>query len=409
MLYFLDTSAILNGALTEYEDNVWISPLVIKELENIKNSNKPEQIKYLARKAVRDILIDTNIICQPMDQHRVKKLLKKYKFLNDINDHRILCEAKLADKKEETYFITSDGLQYIFSQKMGLHSFFYEPKKNAIKKDEYCGWKKVHPNEQELAALYTNPTENIFQALTNEFVEIYQDDELKDILFWDGNKYTQLKYKQVKGLLGDKILPRNIEQKMLFHILQNRNIPVKVALGVYGSGKTMLMLAHACHYLQNGMFERIIYVRNNINVKDTRDIGALPGEINDKMMEFMGPLRDHLGDVVFEDYLQQEKIKCVPLNFMRGRDFSTFPQIIFVDESENLTKQQIQLLLGRIGGKSQIWFAGDLRQTDNLTFEKNSGLIAMLDRLPGNELFGFVKLTKSERGEVADLANLMDY
>ena len=89
---FLDTSAVLNGALDVF-DNVYISPLVLTELENIKNSNRDAHIKYLARQAVRDILTSHKIHYCIAPKHKIEKILKKYKFLSPINDHYLLCEA----------------------------------------------------------------------------------------------------------------------------------------------------------------------------------------------------------------------------------------------------------------------------------------------------------------------------
>lgn len=116
MLNFLDTSAILNGGLTLFE-NVYISPLAITELEEIKNSkNKDDKIKYLARQAVRDIITSTNINYSMFPQKRIDKLLRKYDFLSNINDHRLLCEALLLAEENQVKFITGDGTLYLFAE-----------------------------------------------------------------------------------------------------------------------------------------------------------------------------------------------------------------------------------------------------------------------------------------------------
>ena len=121
MYHFLDTSAILNGALKQYQTNICISPLAVTELENIKTSyNKDEHIKYLAREAVREIISSNNIEYSMVSQKQINKLLKKYNFLTDINDHRLLCEASaLAEESnEEIEFITSDGAQFLFADQI---------------------------------------------------------------------------------------------------------------------------------------------------------------------------------------------------------------------------------------------------------------------------------------------------
>ena len=77
-------------------------------------------------------------------------------------------------------------------------------------------------------------------------------------------------------------------------------------------------------------------------------------------------------------------------------------------ESENLTKEHIQLIMGRVDEGSQLWMDGDIKQRDKLNFEKSQGLETMIERLSGNKLFGYVHLIKSERSEVARLCDLLD-
>ena len=73
-----------------------------------------------------------------------------------------------------------------------------------------------------------------------------------------------------------------------------------------------------------------------------------------------------------------------------------------------MTRQHIQLLIGRVSSRSELWLAGDLKQTDSINFEKNSGIQALINGLAGDPLFGMVKLLKSERSAVAALADKLD-
>ena len=100
------------------------------------------------------------------------------------------------------------------------------------------------------------------------------------------------------------------------------------------------------------------------------------------------------------------KIEIVPLGMIRGRDFKN--SLIFCSECENLTKQQVQLIIGRVGEGSSLWFDGDTKQVDKTVFEKNSGLATMIDRLKGHHRFGYVQLQKTERSETAAMADLLD-
>lgn len=409
MVNFLDTSAILNNALNLFE-NIYISPLVVTELESIKNSNiKSDTVKYLAREAVRDIISSKNITYFPISQRKINKLLKKYDFLSDINDHRLLCEALILAEESPVQFITSDGSLYLFAKQFSqLQTIYIEPRNEYyIKEEDYCGWSKNYPSETEMISLYTHPEINTLHAKTNEFVEIYEGKELKDILFWNGQKYTNLKYQNFKGFMDEKIAPKNLEQKMLFHLLQNDDIKIKLCTAVYGAGKTYILLQHALHGIKNGRFSRIVFVRNNVITKGSREIGFLGGNLVEKIYPYLMPIADLTSKEYLHELIETELLEPVPLGFLRGRDFSN-STLIFVDEAENLTAENIQLLIGRVGEGSQLWIAGDLKQIDHKEFEKNNGIRKMIHCLAGQELFGMVKLMKSERSKTSELANLMD-
>ena len=408
MIYYLDSSAVINGAMPLFE-NICISPLVISELEHIKTSNTTnENTKYAARQAVREIITSNSIRIPMLSQRRIDKLLKKYNFLSNINDHRILCEAVILGEEEQVTFVTSDYTQYLFAQELPIRAILYESEpEEEEEKSEYCGWSKYYPNEEQMTSLYSQPGNNILGARTNEFCEIFEGDQLKDVLFWNGERYTNLKYTDFKNQLGEKIAPRNLEQKMLFHLLQNEEIKVKLCCGGFGDGKTFTMLQHALKGVHDGRFSKIIFVRNNIITKGSREIGFLSGSMLDKIKPYLMPIADLTTEDYLDELIETGVLEPVPLGFMRGRDFSG-DVLVFVDEAENLLKENVQLLLGRVGIGSEIWFAGDLKQVDHKDFEKNNGINKMIESLSGNKLFGMVKLIKSERSTTSQLADLMD-
>jgi hypothetical protein len=86
--------------------------------------------------------------------------------------------------------------------------------------DEWSGWGKYYPSDTDMALLYADPKINILKCKINEFAEIYEGTELKDVLFWDGKEYKRLKYKDINNpYIGETIKPRNLEQKMAMHLL----------------------------------------------------------------------------------------------------------------------------------------------------------------------------------------------
>ena len=119
-----------------------------------------------------------------------------------------------------------------------------------------------------------------------------------------------------------------------------------------------------------------------------------------------GVLADHLGGQVMLDQLIDDNIiEIYPLSHIRGRSIRN--AIVICDECENMNDKLVTLLLSRIEESSEIIFCGDIAQIDDKKFEKNNGIRSMLTNLSGQQLFGTVKLIKSERGPVARMCDLM--
>lgn len=91
---------------------------------------------------------------------------------------------------------------------------------------------------------------------------------------------------------------------------------------------------------------------------------------------------------------------------MRGRSFEN--SIVYVCEGQNITTEIAKLIISRVGEGSELWLNADNHQTDKKIFEQDNGIRTMIERLSGNSLFGYVYLPKTERGAVANLANLLD-
>lgn len=407
--HFADTSALLHQPLLNPEINMAISAITVKELEYIKSHSEDENLKYKAREAVRAILTSNRFEVLTTDNRKINKMLKKYPFLSDIPDHRILCaaEIKAIEQDQDIIFLTSDALQYLFALQMPhLMATYPMGTEEAFKKEEdWAGWGKYYPDEKEMAILYADPKVNILKCKINEFAEIYEGTQLKDILFWTGSEYRKLKYKDFTAPTGEHISPRNIEQKMYLDLLQNDNIPIKLCVGRFGTGKSMFAETWGTHQLQMGKFDKIVFVKNNLDVKGAGKLGILPGDEIDKQYPWLRQIEDHLGPQLFEQYLNEGKIEPAHLSTLRGRDLKNC--LILVDEAENLLATNIQLLLGRVGEGSQIIFCADVKQCDYKD-AKMSGIPRLISGLAGNPLFGMVKLMKSERSAIAACADYLD-
>ena len=271
----------------------------------------------------------------------------------------------------------------------------------------YKGYIEITPTEEEWADLYSNSTENIYNCFNNQYLIVHNESGVVDRFKWVNDGYKKLSYKQINNSFVNKIKPRNIQQECAFDMLQDKNTTIKVITGRFGSGKTYLMVTNALQLLSDGKFDRIVWVRNNVGVKDTKDLGALPGTELEKLLPFVMPLADHVGGIDgVEMLMRQDRLEVQHLGFIRGRDIKN--SIIICSEAENLTKQHVQLLIGRVGEGSNLWLDGDFKQTDAKVFEENSGLNIAIDKLKGHPLFGYVHLEKSERSETSALADLLD-
>lgn len=271
---------------------------------------------------------------------------------------------------------------------------------------EYKGYETVEFSDEELAKFYQEEYFPIEPCL-NQYYIISNNGKIIDKVKYVMNNFVPLKYHKINSDYLGELKSRNIQQDFALDMLQDNSIAIKILAGRYGTGKTLLMIAQALEFLEKHQFDKIVFVRNNIELRDTTPLGALPGSLTDKVIEWAANLGDHLGGMdAVKDMIERGKLEIAPLGYMRGRDFKRC--IILCDEAENLTTHQCQLLIGRIGEGSQLWLAGDRRQTDKNVFDKDSGMKKMIDKLRGQRLFGYVCLEKSERSEASALADLLD-
>ena len=272
---------------------------------------------------------------------------------------------------------------------------------------EYTGYKIIEFSDEQLADFYGDKEIN-FDLLENEYLVIKNSEEnLIDKYILQNGQLRRVKYTKFENDFTGSIKPRNLEQEILFDMLADTRTTLKLVTGGYGTGKTMALAVAALDAIHRNKFDRIVWVRNNVDVKDTVPLGALPGDSFDKLLPFVMPLADHCGGVEgIRMLIDRNQLEVVHLGYLRGRDIRN--SIILCSEAENLTKQHIQLLIGRVGEGSNLWIDGDIRQRDKVVFEKSAGLETMIERLKGNELFGYVKLLKTERSKTAQLADLLD-
>lgn len=275
---------------------------------------------------------------------------------------------------------------------------------------DYKGYIEIQLDDEKMASFYNNKEVyvELFNLKENEYLLIKDlNEEVVDKYCYQNGELRQVPFHKLGGVFTGAIKPRNPQQACLFDMLKDKTSKIKLVTGRFGSGKTLAMTNAALELIERGKFERIVWVRNNVSVKDAPDIGFLPGTELEKIKPFLGPLIDHVGgEEGVTKLLEDGKLVVIPLGHLRGRSLKN--SIVFCSECENLTRQHIQLLMGRIDEGSQLWLDGDLKQRDRQIFEQSAGIERTVERLSGHKLFAYIHLEKSERSEVAAMADLLD-
>lgn len=184
-----------------------------------------------------------------------------------------------------------------------------------------------------------------------------------------------------------ELIPKSRAQENLVISLLEESVPVVIALGPAGTGKSYLAMLAALRDLRQGRVDRIVLTRPAVGVEDERH-GFLPGDLIRKMEPWTRPLLDiikefyHPREVI--RMIEDEIIEISPLAFMRGRTFKN--AWIVADEMQNATPNQMKMLLTRIGEGSRIVVTGDVEQTDRTT--TNNGLLDLSARLEQHAVDG---------------------
>jgi phosphate starvation-inducible PhoH-like protein len=200
-----------------------------------------------------------------------------------------------------------------------------------------------------------------------------------------------------KGEIKFKLSLNDEQKEAKQTILDN---PVVLVRGMAGSGKTLLACQIALDLVFKKEMEKIIITRPTVSKEE---IGFLPGDLKEKMDPWLAPIYANLYMLYDKDKIDkmvlENQIEIVPFAFMRGR---TFPNsIVIVDECQNITHSQTEMMLGRLGKGGKIIFCGDLSQVD-LKSKKDSGIsffIRLEERIKGVRI---ITLKKNHRHEIVE-------
>ena len=260
---------------------------------------------------------------------------------------------------------------------------FYE------KEPVYLEDKKLFPNQYVMMVSNANEKKTALGRYVNHAMPIRQ----------------LLKSQKIWG-----IKPRNKEQQFLMDALMDPTIQIVTAIGKAGSGKTICAIAAGLEQTideMNAEYSRVIVSRPVQPLG--KDIGFLPGTMEEKMSPWLMPIQDNLqflmgnDKVTLDIYMQKGTIEIEALTYIRGRSISN--AFIIIDEAQNLTIHELKTIITRVGEGTKIVLTGDVEQIDNVYIDATSnGLTHAVEKFKKFELASHVTLLKGERSKVATFA-----
>lgn len=167
--------------------------------------------------------------------------------------------------------------------------------------------------------------------------------------------------------------------------------------GLAGTGKTHIAVAIACQHFLEGKVDKIL-VSRPIVAASAKNLGALPGDIREKIDPYLIPIMEEMvkyfsNKFAVEQYIREKTIEFAPLELMRGRTFDRCFMIL--DEGQNCTYEQLKMFLTRIGDGSKLVINGDTDQTDLKSYEAG-GFQKCIECLSGIEGIGISELTQAD-------------
>lgn len=332
-------------------------------------------------------------------------------------DNKILATAltlQRQNKESIVQLVTKDINLRIRADVFGIQAVDYQPHQEAFE-DLYSGYVEIKVKSEMIDQFYkekclTRLPDHNFVA--NQYI-IMKDENSENHSAIGRYSFAEKKIVPLlsvaEGVWG--IHPRNVEQSFALDCLLNDEILFVTLVGKAGTGKTLFALAAGLYKtLDEGRFHRLLVSRPIFPMG--RDIGYLPGDVEQKLNPWMQPIFDNVEFLMGSDkkasgraqeLISQGMLNIEPLTYIRGRSIPN--QYLIVDEAQNLTPHEIKTIVTRAGRGTKVVLTGDCFQIDNPYVDSaNSGLTYSVDRFKGQPISGHVTLEKGERSELAELA-----
>jgi PhoH-like ATPase len=426
----VDTNVILFDALALNKfrsADIYIPFSVIEEIDRFKRDlgENGRNARHFSRFV--DVLRSKGSLAEGVELEAVKSyvyVVSDFNFTGlpaemnlSLPDNRILATAfslMQQNPEAEVELVSKDINLRIKADVFGIDARDYDPD-NTLIEDSYKGMKEIDLDPQQIDQFYKDRGLDLgdeHKLFANQYL-IMKDRANSNhsaIGRYDG------KLARVVPLITPNdsiwgIHPRNMEQSFALDALLNDEILFVSLAGKAGTGKTLLALAVGLHKtLDEGRFQRLLVSRPIFPMG--RDIGYLPGDVEQKLNPWMQPIFDNVEFLLGADkkaagraqeLINQGMLNIEPLTYIRGRSIPS--QFLIVDESQNLTPHEIKTIVTRAGQGTKVVLTGDAYQIDNPYIDaSNSGLTYSVERFKGQRLSAHVSLSKGERSELAELA-----
>jgi len=436
--YVLDTNVLLHDpqALFAFEDNnVYIPIYCIEELDGFKR-----ELSELGRNAretsrILDSFRDKGNLADGVTMptgglfrviftsgNHEKMMPTHYKeFAQSHQMDNLIVKSALdlrEDLKKEIIFVTKDTNLRIRADVLGLHAIDYDTR-HANVNEIYSGISELTVPGDFIEKLYregfieTDETQKYFY---NQYVIIKDEArESHTALAWINKKENRF------NLIRDfkkpvwSIKPRNKEQVFALHALLNDDIRLVTLIGKAGTGKTLVAVAAGLQKaVREEKYKKLLVSRPVFPLG--RDLGYLPGSVEEKLNPWMQPIYDNLEFLTnfgrqskedtsgYQNFMKSGILQVEPLTYIRGRSLPN--QYFIVDEAQNLTPHEVKTVITRVGHGSKIILTGDPYQIDNPYLDSlNNGLVHVAEKMKDERITATITLTRGERSELAELAS----
>ena len=434
--YILDTSVYLTDAdaLFKFDNHDIFIPLkVLEEID--KHKKRQDSVGINARKIIRtlDEMRAKGNLQKGVRIDKGKGMLKvvSYEVLKNvifpsdldlrIPDHMIIATAMAVRETEtrKTCVVSRDINMRVICDSIGLIAEDYTTERVVGSSDELYSGLAVHlVDDQVIDRFYAgdeiviSEDETLEPWFPNQYILLVSNANEKKTCI--ARFYTH--FQPLKKIVNDKIpdwkiSSRNKEQAFAIDLLMDPSVKVVSLVGRAGSGKTLCAIAAGLQQtigLRQNSYDRMIVSRPVQPLG--KDIGFLPGTMEEKMLPWLMPIQDNLQFLVggnkntLQMYMEKGKIEIEALTYIRGRSIAN--AFIIIDEAQNLTAHEIKTIMTRVGEGTKIVLTGDVEQIDNVYVnETSNGLAHAVEKFKDYPIAGHVTFTRGERSEVATLAS----